>query len=177
MSKLLMVIDMQNDFITGALGTPEAVKIVPNVVRKIKEYQEAGSQIVFTKDTHFKNYLETQEGKNLPVEHCIKGTAGWDICDEIKAVINPEDSTVYEKLTFGSSEYAMDLSDGIYEDVEEIEMVGLCTDICVISNAMIAKTFLTEVKVSVDSSCCAGVTPESHNNALEAMKMCQINII
>lgn len=177
MSKLLMVIDMQNDFITGALGTPEAVKIVPNVVRKIKEYREAGSQIVFTKDTHFKNYLETEEGKNLPVEHCIKGTAGWEICDEIKAVINLDECTVYEKLTFGSSEYAMDLSDGVYEDVEEIELVGLCTDICVISNAMITKTFLTEVKVSVDSKCCAGVTPESHNNALEAMKMCQINII
>ena len=120
MGKLLVVVDMQKDFIDGALGTKEAVAIVPRVVDKIKEFQQAGDTIIFTKDTHFENYMETQEGRNLPVMHCIKGTQGHEICDEIKAVANPEEYTVYEKLTFGSSEFAEDLKNGVYDDAESI---------------------------------------------------------
>ena len=177
MGKLLVVVDMQKDFIDGALGTEEAVTIVPHVVSKIKEFQQAGDRIVFTKDTHFENYLETQEGKNLPVVHCMKGTVGHEICEEITAVINPEEYTVYEKVTFGSSEFALDLKNGVYDDVESITLIGLCTDICVISNAMLCKTFLTETPVYIVADCCAGVTPESHENALRAMEMCQIKIV
>ena len=177
MGKLLVVVDMQKDFIDGALGTKEAVEIVPAVVHKIEEFQKSGDRIIFTKDTHFENYMETQEGKNLPVKHCIKGTEGHEICDEIKAVIRPEECKVYEKLTFGSSEFAEDLMKGVYKDVESITLVGLCTDICVISNAMLCKTFLTETPVYIAADCCAGVTPESHDNALKAMEMCQIQIV
>ena len=177
MAKLLIVVDMQKDFIDGALGTKEAVAIVPNVVQKIKEYVQQGDKIIFTKDTHFDGYLDTQEGRNLPVEHCIKGTPGHEICDEIKQIVDLDDYKVYEKLTFGSSELAGDLAAGMYNDAEEITLVGLCTDICVISNAMLCKTFLTETPVCVAADCCAGVTPESHNNALKAMEMCQIKIV
>ncbi len=177
MGNLLVVVDMQRDFIDGALGTKEAVAIVPQVVRKIEEFHQAGDKIIFTKDTHFKNYMETQEGKNLPVMHCIKGTSGHEICDEIKAVINLDEYKVYEKLTFGSSEFAEDLKNGVYDDVESITLIGLCTDICVISNAMLCKTFLTETPVYIVADCCAGVTPESHDNALRAMEMCQIKIV
>ncbi|MBE5882480.1 MAG: cysteine hydrolase [Lachnospiraceae bacterium] len=177
MAKLLIVVDMQNDFIDGALGTKEAVQIVPNVVRKIEEFRQSGDKVIFTKDTHFENYMETQEGKNLPVEHCIKGTKGHEICDEIKAVIDVDACKVYEKLTFGSSELAQDLRDGVYNDAESITLVGLCTDICVISNAMLCKTFLTETPVCIAADCCAGVTPDSHENALNAMEMCQIKIV
>lgn len=177
MAKLLIVVDMQNDFIDGALGTKEAVAIVPNVVQKIKEYVQQGDKIIFTKDTHFDGYLDTQEGRNLPVEHCIKGTPGHEICDEIKQIVDLDDYKVYEKLTFGSSELAGDLAAGMYSDAEEITLIGLCTDICVISNAMLCKTFLTETPVCVAADCCAGVTPDSHNNALKAMEMCQIKIV
>ena len=177
MAKLLIVVDMQKDFIDGALGTKEAVAIVPNVVQKIKEYVQQGDKIIFTKDTHFDGYLDTQEGRNLPVEHCIKGTPGHEICDEIKQIVDLDDYKVYEKLTFGSSELAGDLDGGMYNDVEEITLIGLCTDICVISNAMLCKTFLTETPVCVAADCCAGVTPDSHNNALKAMEMCQIKIV
>ena len=177
MAKLLIVVDMQKDFIDGALGTKEAVAIVPNVVQKIKEYVQQGDKIIFTKDTHFDGYLDTQEGRNLPVEHCIKGTPGHEICDEIKQIVDLDDYKVYEKLTFGSSELAGDLAAGMYSDAEEISLIGLCTDICVISNAMLCKTFLTETPVCVAADCCAGVTPDSHNNALKAMEMCQIKIV
>ena len=177
MAKLLIVVDMQKDFIDGALGTKEAVAIVPNVVQKIKEYVQQGDKIIFTKDTHFDGYLDTQEGRNLPVEHCIKGTPGHEICDEIKQIVDLDDYKVYEKLTFGSSELAGDLAAGMYSDAEEITLVGLCTDICVISNARLCKTFLTETPVCVAADCCAGVTPDSHNNALKAMEMCQIKIV
>ena len=153
--KVLIVVDMQNDFIDQALGTKEAVGIVENVAKKIKGFD---GKVIYTKDTHPENYLETQEGKNLPVKHCVKGSEGW----QISAILPvKEDDTVIEKPTFGSVEL------GVY---------GLCTDICVISNALLIKAFLPEVKISVDASCCAGVTPESHKNALEAMKMCQISI-
>lgn len=166
--KFLIVVDMQNDFITGSLGSQQAVSIVPNVVEKVKNFD---GQIIFTKDTHFSGYLTTQEGKNLPVEHCVKGTLGWEICDELKPYANK----VIEKITFGS----VDLPKVIKEynqDIEEIVLVGLCTDICVISNAMILKASFPEVKITVDSSCCAGVTPESHTNALNAMQSVQIEI-
>ena len=157
--KLLIVIDMQNDFIDGALGTKEAVAIVPLVAEKIAEYRAAGNPVVFTRDTHQKNYLTTQEGKNLPVEHCLENTHGWQISDKLDTA----DSKIFNKQTFGSLEL-------------EIEIVGLCTDICVISNAFILKAKLPEVKITCNSSLCAGVTPESHQNALNAMKMCQIEV-
>lgn len=169
--KLLIVVDMQNDFIDGSLGTKEAVAIVPKVAEKIKCARDAGWVVVFTRDTHQKDYLTTQEGKNLPVVHCILGSRGWQISDELEV----ENSRIFDKPAFGSmalADYAASL-DGL----EEIELVGLCTGICVISNALILKAKLPEVKVSVDSSCCACVTPESHATALSAMKLCQVNII
>lgn len=169
--KLLIVVDMQNDFIDKALGTKEAVAIVPSVIKKIEEYRLNKNEVIFTRDTHQKNYLKTQEGKNLPVEHCIENTEGWKISDKLEV----KDSKVFNKYSFGSIELADYVSS--LENIEEIELVGLCTDICVISNAFILKAKMPEVKISVDSSCCAGVTPQSHLNALEAMKMCQINVI
>ena len=169
--KVLCVIDMQNDFIDGALGTSETVAIVENVEDKIKEYRKNGDTVIFTRDTHYENYMETSEGRKLPVPHCIKDTLGWQISDKLEV----GDSTVIDKPTFGSVE----LSDYIanLNDVEEVEFVGLCTDICVISNVLLLKAKLPEVTIRVDSSCCAGVTPETHRNALEAMKMCQIEIL
>lgn len=169
--KVLCVIDMQNDFIDGALGTKEAVAIVENVKNKIELYRKNGDTVVFTRDTHHENYMETQEGRNLPVPHCIKGSKGW----EITSALDVSDSVVIDKPTFGSYELA-DFVSGV-ESLEAIELVGLCTDICVISNAMLLKAKLTEVPIQVDSSCCAGVTPESHLNALSSMKVCQISVI
>ncbi len=176
MKKLLIVVDMQNDFIDGALGTAEAQAIVENVDRKIRDYDEKGDLVIFTADTHTDKYMETQEGSNLPVPHCIKGSEGWEISSRL---FRPEDAPVIEKETFGSKDLGIMLMEleRAGETPEAIELVGLCTDICVISNAMLVKAFLPEVPVTVDSSCCAGVTPESHENALEAMKMCQIKIV
>jgi nicotinamidase-related amidase len=168
--KLLIVVDMQNDFIDGALGTKEAVAIVPAVKAKIEEYRSMNNQVVFTYDTHQSNYLETQEGKNLPVVHCVENTEGWQISDKFEVA----QSKVFKKPSFGSLELAEYVA--TISDLEEIELVGLCTDICVISNAFILKAKLPEIKISVDSKCCAGVSPESHLNALNAMKMCQINV-
>ena len=167
--KLLVVVDMQNDFIDGALGTPEAVAIVPYVKEVIESFD---GKVLFTRDTHFENYMETQEGKNLPVPHCIKGTEGWEIRKELDVLRKTE---AIDKLTFGSRDLVDILKD--QQDIESITFIGLCTDICVISNAMLVKAFLPEVPVTVDASCCAGVTPESHENALSAMKMCQIKVI
>lgn len=167
--KVLLVIDMQNDFIDGALGTKEAVAIVDNVKKKIAMYRQAGGTVIFTRDTHGKNYLETMEGRKLPVKHCLKGTKGW----EITSVIDTAGDKVIDKPTFGSIELAEYLET---LDVEEIEIIGLCTDICVISNAMIVKAKFPEKVIIVDSSCCAGVTPESHLNALKALEMCHIEI-
>ena len=171
---VLAVIDMQNDFIDGALGTKEAQAIVGNVVDCIKKYASEGAQVVYTRDTHFDNYMETQEGKNLPVPHCIKGTAGWEIREELKS-LQKDDTRIFDKLTFGSVELAEYLK-GI-EGIESVTLIGLCTDICVISNAMVIKANLPEVQIKVVESCCAGVTPQSHKNALEAMKMCQIAVV
>ena len=171
MQDILIVVDMQNDFIDGALGTKEAVEIVPNVKKKITEFN---GKVFFTRDTHFENYLLTQEGKNLPVPHCIKGTPGWEIRTELDALRHTEP---IDKLTFGSSELGSILvKENRGNPINSITLIGLCTDICVISNAMIAKAFLPEVQIIVDAKCCAGVTPESHQNALSAMKMCQIRI-
>lgn len=163
--KYLIVVDMQVDFITGSLGSKLAEAIVPNVVEKVKNYD---GKVIFTRDTHFADYMQTQEGKKLPVEHCIKDTDGWQICDELKPYVNE----VVDKITFGS----VDLPQ-IITDADEIELCGLCTDICVISNAMILKATYPEVNIIVDSNCCAGVSTESHNTALDAMKAVQIDII
>lgn len=165
--KTLVVVDMQNDFINGSLGTKEAEAIVPKVREKIAEAIANGDKIVFTQDTHFDDYLETQEGKNLPVKHCIKDTKGWEIEETIDNIEYPH----IQKLTFGSR----NLPGHIFTD--EVELVGLCTGICVLSNAILLKAFNTELKVTVDASCCACVTPESHKTALEAMKLCQVNVI
>ncbi len=172
MREILIVVDMQNDFIDGALGTEEAAAIVPRVKEKIENFS---GEVLFTRDTHETDYLETQEGRNLQVPHCIRGTEGWQIRPELDAL---RTSVPIDKNTFGSAELgaklaAMDLE----EAVSGITLIGLCTDICVISNAMIVKAFLPEVPVTVDSSCCAGVTPASHETALEAMKACQITVI
>ncbi len=164
--KTLIVVDMQNDFIDGSLGTKEAQAIVENVKAKINQYYQAGHEIIFTRDTHDKNYLETSEGKNLPVEHCIYGTNGW----EVKAGLAVPGCKYIDKKTFGWNRW-----DG--EALEEVELVGVCTDICVVSNALIIKANYPEIKITVDASCCAGVTPETHEAALTTMKMCQINVI
>ena len=172
MKNILIVVDMQNDFIDGALGTKEAVAIVPKVEEKIRNFD---GEVFFTRDTHENWYLETQEGKNLPVVHCIRDTEGWQIRKELDALRKTEP---VDKDTFGSTDLAGELV-AINEDEEigSITLVGLCTDICVISNALLIKASLPEVPIYVDASCCAGVTPESHENALKAMEMCQIKII
>ena len=175
MKKILIVVDMQNDFINGSLGTKEAEAIVDHVVKKIGEYPK--HCIYATRDTHQENYLETQEGRNLPVLHCLEGTPGWEIHDKVKAAL--EGAVVVNKPTFGSYALAdmmvMEFA-GLDPAECEIELVGLCTDICVVSNAMLLKARLPEVKISVDASCCAGVTPESHDAALKTMAMCQVTV-
>ena len=171
MQKILLVVDMQNDFIDGALGTAEAEKIVPLVKEKIEGFD---GTVLFTRDTHFDNYMETQEGKRLPVPHCIKGTEGWQIRKELDAL---RTTKAIDKLTFGSSELGQLLvKKNEEEPIESITVIGLCTDICVISNALLAKAFLPETEIRVDAKCCAGVTPQSHENALNAMSVCQIVI-
>ena len=176
--KILVVVDMQNDFIDGALGTREAQVIVPEVIKKIQAFE---GRVIFTRDTHEENYMDTQEGKNLPVVHCVRGTKGWELHPQIDALRKEEP---VDKPTFGSTalgslllEQDNELKEKGEKGIEEITLIGLCTDICVISNAMLIKAFLPEVPVVVDAKCCAGVTPESHENALEAMKMCQIQIV
>lgn len=166
--KILVVVDMQLDFISGNLGSEAAKAIVRNVVNKVKNFD---GTVIFTRDTHNENYLNTQEGRKLPVAHCIKNTEGWQICDELKPYV----TEVIDKETFGSMTLPQIIKN-LENSIDEIEICGLCTDICVISNAMILKAAFPEVNIIVDSSCCAGVTPESHNTALEAMKAVQIEI-
>ena len=166
MKRTLIVIDMQNDFITGSLGTKEACEIVENVKGKIAQSKENGDEIIFTRDTHGENYLSTPEGKNLPVVHCVKGTTGWEIAEGLYE----NGCEIIDKPSFGYTGWNR-------FDFEKVELCGLCTDICVVSNALILKAFFPEAEISVDPSCCAGVTPESHAAALETMKMCQIKII
>lgn len=169
--KLLIVVDMQNDFIDGSLGTAEAVAIVPKVAEKIRNFS---GRVIATRDTHGGNYLETQEGRNLPVAHCIRGTAGWELCPEIQELIKepPVDKKTFGSAALGEMLRGLDAQ----EKLESVTLVGLCTDICVISNAMLIKAFLPETPIIVDASCCAGVTPESHARALQAMAACQIAI-
>lgn len=169
MKRLLVVVDMQKDFIDGSLGTKEAQAIVPAVRDKVVTYQAEGWDVAFTLDTHEEHYLDTQEGKKLPVRHCIAETDGRELCEEL----GDFKGRYFEKNTFGSMELAQWAAKKGYE---EIELVGLCTDICVISNTLLLKAALPEARIRVDAGCCAGVTPESHKNALEAMKMCQIEV-
>ena len=171
MKNVLIVVDMQKDFIDGALGTKEAVAIVDNVAETVKSFD---GEVIFTRDTHFDNYLETQEGKNLPVVHCIKGTDGWQL-DRKLEVLKTDSMKIFDKPTFGSTELAEYLRAD--KEVGSITLVGLCTDICVISNALLIKANMPEIEIRVMEKCCAGVTPQSHANALEAMKMCQIKIV
>ena len=167
--KILVVVDMQNDFIDGALGSAEAVTIVPAVKELIEGFD---GEVYFTRDTHFENYMSTQEGKKLPVPHCIKDTEGWQIHPKLDAL---RTTTPIDKLTFGSCEL-IELLAG-KTNVESITLCGLCTDICVISNAMLIKAYYPEIPLFVVANACAGVTPESHQNALNAMKMCQVEIV
>ena len=169
MAKILIVVDMQNDFIDGALGTPEAVAIVPYVKQLVENFN---GMVIFTRDTHFHNYMDTQEGKNLPVPHCIKDTPGWQLHPDLEPLCK---SAPIDKVTFGSSQLPQILA--AQTNIESITFVGLCTDICVISNVMLTKAFFPEVPLTVDAAGCAGVTPQSHKNALAAMKMCQVQII
>lgn len=165
MKKTLIVVDMQKDFVNGSLGTKEAEAIVEKVKKKIVLYQKNGYEIIFTRDTHQMNYLDTNEGKHLPVEHCIEGTEGWEIAEGLEV----EGAIYINKPSFGYlnwKEY----------DLQDVEIIGLCTDICVVSNALIIKAIYPEIPVRVDASCCAGVTPESHKAALVTMKMCQVEV-
>ena len=172
MQDILVVVDMQNDFIDGALGTKEAVSIVPLVKDKITNFT---GKVLFTRDTHQDNYMSTQEGRNLPVPHCIKETEGWQIRHELDELRQTE---AIDKPSFGSVELGQLLvNENAKEPINSITFVGLCTDICVISNAMLTKAFLPEVQIIIDSKCCAGVTPESHETALSAMKACQIKVV
>lgn len=169
MKKVLIVVDMQEDFVTGSLGSEMAQAIVPNIKNKIKEYEDRGDVVLYTQDTHYDHYLETNEGKHLPVKHCIFGTSGWEVVNEL----NNENYTHVLKETFGYTNWDLFIDD----DVEEIELVGVCTSICVVSNVLILKALYPEMNITVDASCCACVTPESHKAALETMKMCQVNVI
>ncbi|MCL1803886.1 MAG: cysteine hydrolase [Eubacteriaceae bacterium] len=172
MSKFLVIVDMQKDFITGSLGSSQAVEIVSNVAAKIEGFD---GECLFTFDTHNAQYLNSQEGKNLPVEHCIKGEAGWELDDALAELSRGKRS--FEKPTFGSVELAQYLvGENAKSPIESIELIGLCTDICVISNALLIKAFLPEAEIIVDASCCAGVTGESHETALKAMQSCQIKV-
>lgn len=176
--KVLIVVDVQNDFVYGSLGTLEAQAVVPNIVKKVEEYRSKEDVIIFTKDLHYDNYLETAEGKKLPVPHCIAGTAGYDIIPELNAdsVVNKQ---IYAKETFG---YPWDhaawlgwLRDA--KPVYEVEIIGVCTDICVVTNALVLKTYYPDIDITVDASCCAGTTPDKHKAALDVMESCQINVI
>ena len=172
MRKLLIVIDMQNDFIDAALGTPQAEAIVDAVKEKIRSYPT--EDVIATMDTHHEDYMQTQEGKYLPVPHCIRGTDGWQIRADIAALLDKAE--IFEKPTFGSVEMAKELAELSRQEELELELIGLCTDICVVSNALLLKAAMPEVKITVDASCCAGVTPEKHLAALETMRSCQIQV-
>lgn len=170
--KYLIVVDMQNDFVTGALGTEQAQAVVANVVRKVRDFS---GKVLFTQDTHAENYLDTQEGQLLPVKHCIKGSEGWQIVPELAALQAKAGSPTFEKNTFGSLDLAQYLLEKHQQQtIESVELVGVCTDICVISNALLIKAHMPELPVYVDASCCAGVTPEAHEAALATMRSCQI---
>lgn len=171
---VLVVVDVQNDFIDGALGSSEAQEALPRIVEKARNF--SGS-VIATKDTHFDDYLETQEGHNLPVPHCVKGTEGWEFPEELGNVLRDKGARVYEKLTFGSVELAQDLKGRFGRgEISSVEFVGFCTDICVISNALLVKAEAPELLVRVDARCCAGVTPEKHQSALDVLESCQVQV-
>lgn len=173
MKRFLVVVDMQKDFVDGALGSGEAVAIVPAVVNKIKAFD---GDIFVTFDTHFKNYMDTQEGKFLPVPHCIKGTAGWELDKSVAEALSEKAYTPVEKITFGSTALPTLIEKAAGEEDFSVELIGLCTDICVVSNALLLKARFPEAPISVDAACCAGVTPEKHAAALETMRSCQITV-
>ena len=182
MSKILVVVDMQKDFVTGTLGTKEAQDIRSNMVEKINEYKNRNENIYITLDTHKEDYLKTQEGINLPVKHCIRDSDGWKLDEIIENEIyknNYKNTKIFEKPSFGSFDLAQSIKEIVDKDknVKEVELVGVCTDICVISNAVIIKTAVPEIKITVDASCCAGVSIQKHNSTLEVMKSLQINVI
>ena len=172
MNKVLVVVDMQKDFVDGALGSAEAVAIVSNVVEKIKSFD---GYIFVTYDTHSEDYLNTSEGKKLPVPHCIKGTDGWELDSQVETALEGKDFVAVEKPTFGSVNLPQLIRNRAGEEFS-LELIGLCTDICVVSNALVLKANFPENEISVIADCCAGVTPESHNAALQTMKSCQINV-
>ena len=174
MKRFLVVVDMQKDFVDGGLGTKEAVAIVPSVAEKIEGFD---GRIFATLDTHFENYMQTAEGRQLPVPHCIKGTDGWQLDKAVAAALEKKDYTAVEKNTFGSVDLPGLIKAAAGEDDFSIELIGLCTDICVVSNALLLKASFPEMPISVDAACCAGVTPEKHEAALETMRSCQIEII
>jgi nicotinamidase-related amidase len=173
MQGILIIVDMQRDFVDGALGTPEAASIVPAVARKIRAFE---GDLFVTLDTHDEQYPETSEGMHLPIPHCIKGTEGWLLDRAIEAALKEKSYTAVEKPTFGSIRLPELIRAKYGCTPPAIELCGLCTDICVISNALLLKAHFPETKISVDPTCCAGVTPESHAAALTAMKMCQITM-
>lgn len=174
MKKVLVVVDIQNDFVDGALGTPEAVAIVDAAAEKIKNFD---GDIFVTYDTHFENYMDTLEGKKLPVPHCIKGTNGWELNPKIAEALKGKNYKTIEKLTFGSVDLPQLVKEKIGNQKAEITLIGLCTDICVVSNALLLKANILDSEIFVDSACCAGVTPDTHNAALDTMRCCQINVI
>lgn len=173
MMKLMIVVDMQNDFVTGCLGSNEAKQIVDKMVDTLKDFD---GEIIFTRDTHFDDYMDTMEGKKLPVPHCIKGSEGWQIIPELKEISERSGVKIFDKLTFGSNDLASYVKEN-QDKYDEIELIGVCTDICVISNALLIKAGVPNKKIVVDSSLCAGVSISSHDNALSAMKCCHIDII
>ncbi|MDD7641207.1 MAG: cysteine hydrolase [bacterium] len=173
MKKILVVVDIQNDFVDGALGSAEAAAIVDKVVNKIKDFD---GEIIVTYDTHSDNYMDTREGRYLPVPHCIKGTEGWQLNEKVQEALNSREYTKIYKPTFGATAL-VEKFDGCDQYQTDVTLIGLCTDICVVSNAMLLKAFYPEMNINVDADCCAGVTPESHEAALATMKSCQINII
>lgn len=172
--RYLIVVDMQKDFVTGVLGTKEAQQILPAVADRVRSFE---GQVIFTRDTHQSDYMETQEGKYLPVPHCIQGSEGWQLADELEEIRAERNLPVYDKVTFGCPELARDLVKADrQEPIEFIELIGVCTDICVVSNALTIKAHLPEVPMYVDPACCAGVTPQAHEAALTTMKSCQIQM-
>lgn len=177
MKHILIVVDMQTDFVDGALGTPEVVAILENVTAKIKAYAvDPDGVILVTYDTHAENYMETSEGKHLPVPHCIKGTAGWELHPTVAAALEGVAYTSVEKPTFGSVELPALVKEAAAGEDFSVELIGLCTDICVVSNTLLLKASYPEIPISVDAACCAGVTPETHKAALVTMRMCQIEV-
>ena len=174
MKHFLVVVDIQNDFVDGALGTKEAVAIIDNCVSKIENFD---GEIIVTYDTHTENYLQTKEGEKLPVVHCVKGTSGWELNERIANALLNKSYRAVEKPTFGSVELPKLIGDIVDVCDFDITLIGLCTDICVVSNALILKAYYSEKEIYVDSSCCAGVSVETHNASLDTMRCCQINVI